>query len=142
LAALSANYLLSDKEDFKEIYIILRDFADKYIANLVPYVFSMNAYYAAVSDADITQNSILRNIKNWNDIYLDEENGFGSIRSLSLWIRALEGGNTSSTYQLLKGTWKLTEPQMQQIVGPSSFIKALYSATQVSYALQYDCKKF
>jgi hypothetical protein len=142
LGALSTNYLLSDREDFKEIFALLRDSASKMIDNLVPYVFSMNMYYAAVNNAEVTLNSILKGVSNPDAILHDQELGFASISSLSNWIRAIEGGNTSSVYIQLKNYFKLNENQMQQIVGPQSFLKALYSATQVSYALQYDCKKF
>jgi hypothetical protein len=142
LGALSTNYLLSDREDFKEIFALLRDSASKMIDNLVPYVFSMNMYYAAVNNEEVTLNSILKGVSNPDTILHDQELGFASISSLSNWIRAIEGGNTSSVYIQLKSYFKLNENQMQQIVGPQSFLKALYSATQVSYALQYDCKKF
>lgn len=142
LGALSANYLLSDKESFKEIYALLRDTADKMTDNLVPYVFSMNVYYTALNDQQITMNSVLKGIKSANDIFTDDKMGFGTIKSISNWIRAIEGGNTSPIYTSLKTHFGLTETEMQQIAGPSSFLKALYSATQVSYALAYDCKKF
>lgn len=102
----------------------------------------MNAYYAAVNNRNITMNSILRNIPDQDTIFADGEMGFGSVRSLSKWIKAVEGGSTSAAYTQLKDFFKLTEAQMQQIAGPSSFLKALYSSTQVSYALQYGCSKF
>lgn len=142
LAGLSTNYLLSDREEFKELFVLLRDISEKMIDNLVPYVFSMNAYYSAIQDRNVTMKSVLKDIKNQDEIFADQEMGFGDVKSLSKWIRAIEGGNTSSIYTELKNYFKLTDNQMDQISGPKSFLKALYSATQVSYALQYDCKKF
>ena len=112
------------------------------IENLVPYVFSMNIYYAAVNDKNVTENSILKDIKKAEQIFESEEFGFGSIKGLTRWIRALQAGNTSVTYLDLQSYWGLKDSEMQQIIGPSSFIKALYSATEVSYALEYNCKKF
>ena len=141
LGALSTNYLLSDRDNFKEIYALLRDSAAKMIDNLVPYVFSMNLYYSAVQDRNLTMNSILVGLKDPSKIFTDNEMGFGSIKSLSKWVKAIEGGTYSEAYADLKNYFVLKEEEMQQIVGPSSFLKALYSATQVSYALQYDCKK-
>ena len=142
LGALSANYIVSDKEDFKEIYTILRDVADKMIGNLVPYVFSMNIYYAATQNKDIVMGSILLGIPNPDEIINDKEMGISSIESLTKWILALQGGSNSKSYAELKNHFKLNDDQMQQIIGPNSFIKALYSATQVSYALRYEWKKF
>ena len=142
LGALSANYIVSDKEDFKEIYTILRDFADKMISNLVPYVFSMNIYYAATQNRDIVMNSILVGIPNPESIITDKEMGIGGIQSLTKWILALQGGSGSAAYMNLKTHFNLKDEQMLQIIGPNSFIKALYSATQVSYALRYEWKKF
>jgi hypothetical protein len=142
LGALSANYLLSDKESFKEIYSLLRDSADKMTDNLVPYVFAMNAYYTAFNDSNVVMKSVLKDIKNADQIFADEKEGFGSVISLSKWIRAIEGGEFSEMYAQLKSHFNLNDNQMQQIAGPSSFLKALYSATKVSYALEYDCKKF
>ena len=66
------------------------------IDNLVPYVFANNAYYAAVKDREITMNSILLGFDEdkWEKIFKNETMGFANIKSLSKWIRALEGGNT------------------------------------------------
>lgn len=142
LGAFSTNYLLSDKENFKEIYSLLRDSAERMIENLIPYVFSMNAYYTAFNDKDIVLKSVLPNIKNADAIFSDEEMGFATIKSLSKWIRAIEGGNQTDLYKQLQSHFGLKDKEMMQIVGPNSFMKALYSATQVSYALEYNCKKF
>jgi len=142
LGALSTNYLLSDKENFKEIYSLLKTSAEQMIEHLVPYVFSMNAFYTAMNDKDIVMKSVLPGIKNSGSIFVDDEMGFGSIKSLSKWIKAIEGGSTSEVYQTLQNHFKLKDSHMDQIVGPKSFLKALYSATQVSYALQYNCRKF
>ncbi|CAI2369688.1 unnamed protein product [Moneuplotes crassus] len=141
LGAFSTNYLLSDKENFKEIYSLLKDSAEQMIENLVPYVFSMNAYYTAMNDKNIVTKSVLAGIKNSEAIFSDEEMGFGSIKSLSKWIRAIEGGATSDMYKSLQSHFSLKDAQMDQIVGTKSFLKALYSATQVSFALQYNCRK-
>jgi hypothetical protein len=144
LGALSTNYLLSDKESFKEIYALLRDTADKMTDTLVPYVFSMNAYYTAINDEEIAMNSVLKGITKVraDEIFANDKFGFGTIKSLSNWIRAIEGGTTSTIYQYLRNYFTLSDVEMDQIAGPSSFLKALYSAIQVSYALEYDCKKF
>ena len=111
------------------------------IENLVPYVFSMNAFYTAFNDKNITMRSVLKGINNAEAILSDKEMGFGSIKSLSKWIKAIEGGDTSETYKTLQDHFGLKANNMDQIVGPKSFLKALYSAIQVSYALEYNCKK-
>jgi len=75
------------------------------------------------------------------NIINDEKFGLKTIASVAIWMEAIELGAESIPYKKLMEVHGLTAEMMINLVGPTSFMKALFFVAQNNIAMKYNCKK-
>lgn len=90
--ALTAHYLLTNNDEFKDVYHMLRDVAYKMTDNVKKYVYATNLMKTALDQEPIIRNSVLINItdsKKRDEIVADQTYGFSTTEMIVRWVEAV-----------------------------------------------------